>query len=78
MLIAAWHGSRSGSYEEWRHKPQMYARAARVVRFARSNCLSWLGAVIEEEAAHAPGTLHMASEANINAAMNRFFIPGSL
>jgi hypothetical protein len=35
-------------------------------------------AVVEEEAAHTPDTLHMASEANINAAMNRFFIPGSL
>jgi hypothetical protein len=31
----------------------------------------------EDEAAHARGTLHSASVANIKAAMNRFFIPGS-
>jgi hypothetical protein len=31
----------------------------------------------EEEAAHAPGTLHSASVANIKAAMNRLFIPDS-
>jgi hypothetical protein len=34
--------------------------------------------VTEEEAAHEPGTLHSASVANIKAAMNRLFIPGSI
>ena len=33
--------------------------------------------VAEEEAAHARGTLPSASIANIKAAMNRLFIPGS-
>jgi hypothetical protein len=39
---------------------------------------SVVGVADEVEAAHAPGTLHSASVANIKAAMNRFFIPGSL
>ncbi len=35
-------------------------------------------AIDEEEAASAPGTLHRTREANIKAAMNLFFISGSL
>ena len=33
--------------------------------------------VADEEEAHAAGALHSASIANIKAAMNRLFIPGS-